>query len=59
MLYIDNIETSVETAAVRVEGGNRQLEKAVRHKVRTTLRIMRAMCAMIFTVYSFRNALAS
>ena len=31
----DNIETQVETAAVRVEGGNKQLEKAVRHKVYT------------------------
>ena len=29
----DNIETHVETAAVRVESGNKQLEKAVRHKV--------------------------
>ena len=29
----DNIETQVETASVRVEGGNKQLEKAVRHKV--------------------------
>ncbi|CAI8047927.1 Syntaxin-7 [Geodia barretti] len=28
----DNIETQVETAAVRVESGNKQLEKAVRHK---------------------------
>ena len=32
---IDNIEANVETAAVRVEGGNRQLEKAVSHKVRS------------------------
>lgn len=29
---VDNIETHVETAAVRVESGNKQLEKAVRHK---------------------------
>ena len=29
----DNIEANVETAAVRVESGNKQLEKAVRHKV--------------------------
>lgn len=29
---IDNIESNVETAAVRVESGNRQLESAVRHK---------------------------
>ena len=34
IIHIDNIETQVETAAVRVEGGNKQLEKAVRHKVR-------------------------
>lgn len=29
---VDNIETHVETAAVRVESGNKQLEKAARHK---------------------------
>lgn len=29
---IDNIESNVEVAAVRVESGNRQLESAVRHK---------------------------
>jgi type I site-specific restriction endonuclease len=29
---VDNIETQVETAAVRVESGNTQLAKAVRHK---------------------------
>lgn len=29
---IDNIESNVETAAVRVESGNEQLESAVRHK---------------------------
>lgn len=34
-MYVDNIESNVETAAVRVDKGNRQLETAVRHKVRT------------------------
>ena len=29
----DNIESNVETAAVRVESGNEQLESAVRAKV--------------------------
>lgn len=29
----DNIESNVETTAVRVEAGNRQLESAVRAKV--------------------------
>ena len=29
----DNIETQVETAAVRVEKGNKQLQKALKHKV--------------------------
>ena len=36
MLYVytlDNIESNVETAAVSVESGNKQLEKALRHKV--------------------------
>ena len=29
----DHIEANVETAAVQVEQGNKQLEKAVKHKV--------------------------
>ena len=32
---VDNIESNVETAAVRVDEGNKQLETAVRHKVCT------------------------
>ena len=31
----DNIESNVETTAIRVEAGNQQLEKAVRVKVTT------------------------
>ena len=33
----DNIEANVEFAATRVEAGNKQLIKAVKHKVRTSL----------------------
>ena len=33
LCHADNIESNVETAAVRVESGNKQLEKAVAIKV--------------------------
>lgn len=38
--FADNIEANVEIAATRVESGNKQLGRAVKHKVRRYVKIL-------------------